>query len=1032
MKKRILSLFLALSMVSGMFLMFPATSFAATSGKCGDNLTWTLDDEGTLTISGTGEMYNYAFCDREDITNVIIENGLTDIGNGAFSYCRSLTSIIIPNGVTSISHSSFADCTNLTDIIIPGSVTIIKEAAFRSCYSLKEITIPGGVYEIGRHAFSNCKSLINIRMSDNITIIGEGAFQNCTSLTNINIPKGVKYIHNRIFYRCINLKSIEFVNTLQSIGGEWVFKDSSLSDIYYLGTEKQWSNIEISANACIPSNVKIHYGSGNSFTPVNTNPSKPDDGNSEYTYGVVRPTTAEKADVRKQLKIAAEQFNEAALEYTSAVSKSALTQAGTLDDVKELADKLEKEFDDNGNGKRILFSSTPDSEAKKAAFMGYAKFLNQMVEEGISLNKIDLSENSVMIDYKLTREILSKVRGKKQSYDYNGYRINIDAFSMMSAYTGTLDVISPNGQKIKAMITSTVDDTAKDLQTLANQLKSVAEDVNKQALRTVATDLVNLSGLGDLGKLIARDGLKSYKPLTKLGYGNVVKNVKKCYSGYEAVKAILNCADIDTLDSIIENPQKLVKKIEDVCGYEAALENAVVNAAQNKLENAIYNLFLKACDYQDMREGNEPEFADKVKDFFGKFSSWVSAHFQCPVDFTVYNEAGEMIGYVDDGDIYYNDDIYIETSGDVKKLYVPVGMNVDIQMMGTDMGEFNYVVEEVIYNQPTGRLNYYGLPLSEEASYRQSLDTTEFANNTQALPVLCNSENIFADEYISSEDTTAYVIVDADADNAGTVLGEGEYAKGDSVELTAIPSDERYIFNGWYIDDELVSTDSVFRFSAVENTSVYAKFMREYFPYEAYDMQISEQSGDFYSYIYKDYDDKKGIVIVPFTDEAEDSMQIYVSTYATDDTVINDNICYSATMNENGIYAFENVDLENAARIVVKDKNGIEIASAVYNSIKPVTVSEQFSDRLDAEIHNEAGNTSIVFEFLGETEININAYQAKYEENGRFLNCIFPEGIKNGNKIKFNVSLGKEEKLMFWNINMSPLTEIITSEMLGL
>lgn len=96
---------------------------SGTFGAEGDNLTWVLDSEGTLTISGKGAMdvwnhpiyipwYSY----RYDIVNVVIEDGVTTIGNGAFSCCDGLTSIIIPDSVTSIGDEAFWYCNGLTSV----------------------------------------------------------------------------------------------------------------------------------------------------------------------------------------------------------------------------------------------------------------------------------------------------------------------------------------------------------------------------------------------------------------------------------------------------------------------------------------------------------------------------------------------------------------------------------------------------------------------------------------------------------------------------------------------------------------------------------------------------------------------------------------------------------------------------------------------------------------------------------------------------------------------------------------------------
>ena len=136
MKKRILSLILALTMVLPLVPAFELPVFAATSGTTGD-CTWTLD--GTvLTISGNGAMADYQLSTPwgNSITKVIIEDGVTSIGNFTFYYCTSLTSVSIHDSVTSIGIWAFGECYSLSSIIIPDSVTTIGKNAFYNCSSL--------------------------------------------------------------------------------------------------------------------------------------------------------------------------------------------------------------------------------------------------------------------------------------------------------------------------------------------------------------------------------------------------------------------------------------------------------------------------------------------------------------------------------------------------------------------------------------------------------------------------------------------------------------------------------------------------------------------------------------------------------------------------------------------------------------------------------------------------------------------------------------------------------------------------------
>ena len=133
MKKRIFSFVLAVLMIAS---LLPATALAADivdSGTCGakgSNLTWTLDSEGVLTISGSGDMHGYGPSDAPwhgRVKSAVIAEGVTSISWYAFYNCRSLTSVTIPNSVTSIGEYAFYDCTSLTSVTIPNSVTSIGE-----------------------------------------------------------------------------------------------------------------------------------------------------------------------------------------------------------------------------------------------------------------------------------------------------------------------------------------------------------------------------------------------------------------------------------------------------------------------------------------------------------------------------------------------------------------------------------------------------------------------------------------------------------------------------------------------------------------------------------------------------------------------------------------------------------------------------------------------------------------------------------------------------------------------------------------
>ena len=221
-------------------------------------ITWTLSDDGTLTISGT-DMPDYDYLndilapwDEKKINKVVIENGVTNIGNyafcslpitsitipksvkkigeGAFQYCSALTSITIPNSVTSIGDWAF-NGSGLTSIIIPNSITSIGWNTFSGCPSLTSVTIPNSVQNIGMFAFSGCSALTSVNIGNSVTSIDSYAFYRCPSLASITIPNSVKSIGKYAFYECLGLTSVIIGNSVTSIGHSAFYCCSSLISV---------------------------------------------------------------------------------------------------------------------------------------------------------------------------------------------------------------------------------------------------------------------------------------------------------------------------------------------------------------------------------------------------------------------------------------------------------------------------------------------------------------------------------------------------------------------------------------------------------------------------------------------------------------------------------------------------------------------------------------------------------------------------------------------------------------------------------
>lgn len=165
------------------------------TGKCGDNLTWTIGNDEVLTISGTGRIpdYNTSYGEKNtapwcgydyQIKKVVLGSGVQNIGNDAFADCYGMTDITIPDGVTSIGDSAFYWCSALTEISIPSTVSSIGSYAFSGC-ALREVEIPQGITSIQSRTFQYCTQLTKITIPDSVTSVEICAFDNCPVLKTV-------------------------------------------------------------------------------------------------------------------------------------------------------------------------------------------------------------------------------------------------------------------------------------------------------------------------------------------------------------------------------------------------------------------------------------------------------------------------------------------------------------------------------------------------------------------------------------------------------------------------------------------------------------------------------------------------------------------------------------------------------------------------------------------------------------------------------------------------------------------------------
>ena len=224
---------LTIAFLSSM-LMY-ANAFAAATGRCGDSITWTLDDSGNLTLSGSGEMWNNGYDDSPfkdyEIRKVTVEYDITSIGEYAFVGCSGMTELTLPNSVTSIGGNAFEGCSGLTGLTLPSSVTSIGESAFSGCSGLTELILPNGVRSIGDFAFSLCSGLTELILPSSVTSIGESAFQDCSGLTKLTLPNSLTEIGKYAFRGCSGLTELILPNSVRSIGDYAFYSCRGLTEL---------------------------------------------------------------------------------------------------------------------------------------------------------------------------------------------------------------------------------------------------------------------------------------------------------------------------------------------------------------------------------------------------------------------------------------------------------------------------------------------------------------------------------------------------------------------------------------------------------------------------------------------------------------------------------------------------------------------------------------------------------------------------------------------------------------------------------
>lgn len=298
MKKRFVSLLLAISMIFSLMPVSAVTAFAESenggevttvdSGYCGadnggENLKWTLDNNGVLTISGSGAMKDYTWDEnvrldwyvrKKDIRSVVLDNRITHIGDYAFDKCTNIESVrytgytgnagvALPESVTTIGVHAFSDTGVTGTLKLPEHLTEIDSLAFYHCGKLNgELKLPDTVKEIGGFAFNSCGFTGKLELPASLENIGNDAFESCsgltgkltfpskmneikssifheTGITEVVIPSSIKTVRDFAFNSCMNLKKVYLPTEIPKIYNR-AFMNCSDVKFYYPAYKADW------------------------------------------------------------------------------------------------------------------------------------------------------------------------------------------------------------------------------------------------------------------------------------------------------------------------------------------------------------------------------------------------------------------------------------------------------------------------------------------------------------------------------------------------------------------------------------------------------------------------------------------------------------------------------------------------------------------------------------------------------------------------------------------------------------------------
>lgn len=200
--------------------------------KDGSVMTYTITDDGVLTISGTLPLEDYVdIRSKAPFRHLVIEDGVKYIGRKNFAFWEELEELTLPPSVKILRMNAFEKCPNLKCVHFSEGLETIGKEAFYECKSLEKMTFPKSLQKIGQFSFFCCDSLKKVKIPGSVKTIEYKAFAGCDNLTEVALCNGLESISDEAFKWCNALEKINFPKSLNSIGKSAFEQSDKLKDI---------------------------------------------------------------------------------------------------------------------------------------------------------------------------------------------------------------------------------------------------------------------------------------------------------------------------------------------------------------------------------------------------------------------------------------------------------------------------------------------------------------------------------------------------------------------------------------------------------------------------------------------------------------------------------------------------------------------------------------------------------------------------------------------------------------------------------